>query len=286
MKFRKEELMDHSLTMLLVLASCLLMGFNLNGFVNSAGLYPGGFNGITVLVQRIARTYAGINIPFSVINYPLNFILIALSFKLLGKRFTFYTCITILLTGIFADVFPVIELTNEPLLSCVFGGMINGASIGLVLLAKASGGGTDIIGIMISHKFNRDPWNYVFLGNVVMLVIAGFLFGWDQAFYSIIFQFTSTQVMQMMYQKYQRHTLFIVTDKPKEVYEAISAITNHGATVLDGTGCYKNEERSMVYSVISSMEVKPVIKATKEIDPHAFINAVKTDRLDGHFYNK
>lgn len=284
MKLSKAEVKDHARSIVMIVISCFLIGININSFVDAAGIYPGGFSGITLLIQRIIRTFLGYSLPFSLINYPLNFLLIALSYKLLGKRFTFYTVVTVILTGIFTDLLPTFQITEDVLLSCVFGGILNGVAIALCLMAKASGGGTDIIGILISHKYNRDPWNYILLGNVAMLMIAGVLFGWNQALYSIIFQFAATQTLQMMYQKYQRHTLFIITDKPTEVYEAIKNITNHGATVMDGMGCYEKEERSVVYSVISSMELKDVIKATKEIDEHAFINAVKTDRLDGRFY--
>lgn len=284
MKLSKEEIWDHGKSIVMIVISCFLIGININSFVSSAGLYPGGFNGITILIQRIVKTFLGYSLPFSAINYPLNFLLIALSYKLLGKRFTIYTVGTIILTGIFADALPTFQITDDMLLACVFGGILNGVAIALCLIAKASGGGTDIIGILVSHKYNRDPWNYILMGNVAMLVIAGFLFGWSQALYSIIFQFAATQTLQLMYQKYKRHTLFIVTNKPTQVYEAIKEITNHGATVMDGMGCYEHEARSVVYSVISSMELKDVIRATKEIDEHAFINAVKTDRLDGRFY--
>ena len=122
--------------------------------------------------------------------------------------------------------------------------------------------------------------------NAVILVAAGFMFGWDKALYSILFQFASTQVLHTLYKKYQQETFFIVTNHGEQVYQAISKATNHGATILDGEGPYEHTERQVVYSVVFSAESKKVRKVVKEADPNAFINVVKTERLFGHFYYK
>ena len=75
-----------------------------------------------------------------------------------------------------------------------------------------------------------------------MLSVAGVLFGWERALYSIIFQYASTQVLHMLYKRYQRQTLLIITDKPEEVYELIKDITHHGATLFKGVGLYEQRE--------------------------------------------
>lgn len=79
-----------------------------------------------------------------------------------------------------------------------------------------------------------DAWNIILGINVVIIGIAGLLFGWDKALYSIIFQYCSTQVLHALYKRYQKETLFIVTNHPKEVCEEIGRLTNHGATILEG----------------------------------------------------
>ena len=111
-------------------------------------------------------------------------------------------------------------------------------------------------------------------------------FGRDKALYSIIFQFTSTQVVQMLHQKYKKHTLFIVTKEPQKVYEEISLLTNHSATQFEGHGCYSNEELSLLYSVVSREEAKDLVKKVHEVDPQAFVNIIKTDYINGRFYHK
>ena len=121
---------------------------------------------------------------------------------------------------------------------------------------------------------------------MVILSGAGLLFGWDKALYSIIFQYVSTQVLHVLYKKYQQATLFVVTNKAKEVCRVIFAISNHGATVMDSEGSYEGQERKMVYSVVSSAESKQVVEAVRRTDPEAFINVVRTEQLQGKFYHK
>ena len=119
-----------------------------------------------------------------------------------------------------------------------------------------------------------------------MIFPKDFLFGWEKALYSIIFQYVSTQVLHMLYKKYQQATLFVVTNHAKEVCEVIFKISNHGATVMDSEGSFEGHERQMVYSVVSSAESKQVVEAVKKTDPNAFINVVRTEQLQGKFYHK
>ena len=131
-------------------------------------------------------------------------------------------------------------------------------------------------------------WNpYLVLGlNVIILSAAGLLFGWDKALYSIIFQYASTQVLHALYKKYQQLTVFVVTNKPQEISDAIFRVSHHGATILEGEGSYGHCERNVVYSVVSYAETKKVMNAIRETDPEAFVNAIRTEQLSGRFYQK
>ena len=269
-----------------ILIAALIMATNIKTFVNAGGLFPGGFTGLTILLQDIGKEFLHITIPFSIVNITLNAIPAIIAFKTIGKKFTIYSCLMIFCTSIFTDMIPSRPIVYDVLLICIFGGIINGFAINLCLRAAASTGGTDFIAIFASEKYHLDTWNYILCGNAVMLMIAGYLFGWNQALYSIIFQFASTQVLHTLHKHYRKHTFFIITNYPEEVYEVILHCTNHGATIFNGTGCYDNETRSMVYSVVSSDEVKKVKEGVRLVDPKAFINVLKTDQLDGHFYQR
>jgi uncharacterized membrane-anchored protein YitT (DUF2179 family) len=173
---------------------------------------------------------------------------------------------------------------HDTLLSAVFGGILNAAATSLCLFADATSGGTDFIAIFISEKYNKDAWNYIFAGNCVILVLAAFLYKIDKVLYSIIFQFTTTVLLNRFYRGYRQVTLFIITDRADEVYRLIRDRTHHDATSFTGLGRYKMTERTLLYSVVSEGESRSLVSSIKQVDPDAFINILKTERLNGRFY--
>lgn len=271
---------------IVICIASVIMAVNIKTFVRTGGLYPGGATGLTILIQAIAERFLQITIPYTVINLLLNMIPIYIGFRFIGKKFTLYSCLMIVLTSVLTDMIPGYVITYDTLLISIFGGMINGFVISLCLLMNATTGGTDFIATYLSEKKGVDSWNFILGINVVILLIAGILFGWDKALYSIIFQYASTQVLHMIYTRYQKQTLFIVTNNAKEVCKAINTISRHGATILEGEGFYERRERDIVYSVVSKEESKQVIHAINEADENAFVNAIRTEELFGRFYRK
>ena len=283
MKFTFKE--DGKRIIVICLAS-LLMAVNIKTFVRTGELYPGGATGLTILIQRIFELFLKVELPYTVVNLLLNSIPVYIGFRFIGKKFTLYSCLVIVLTSVFTDLIPAMAITYDTLLISIFGGMINGFVLSLCLMMNATTGGTDFIAIYFSQKKGVDSFNIVLAVNIVILCIAGVLFGWDKALYSIIFQYASTQMLHMMYKKYQQNTLFIVTNKAKEVCEGISQISHHGATIIEGEGSYDGHERTLVYSVVSSAESEKVLRKVREIDEKAFVNVMKTEQIAGRFYQK
>ena len=262
----------------------VLMSVNLRTFVYTGDLLPGGFAGLTLLLQAIFQKFFGIAVPYGVIYFLMNSVPIVISFKFIGKKFTTFSCITILLVTFLTDIIPVHAITYDVLLISIFGGLINGFAISLCLRADATTGGTDFIAIAISERFGVDSFNYILAFNAIVLTIDGFIFGWDKALYSIIFQFSSTQVIHILYKRYKKNTLLIVTQNPKEVADMIYDLTGHGATDIEAYGSYQNADRTIVYSVVSSDELRTVVAEILNIDPGAFINVIKTEQVNGNFY--
>lgn len=283
---KKNQLIDITKRTLMITVAAFVMALNLKTFVRAGGLIPGGFNGLTVLLQEVGELLWGVELPFSPINFLLNSVPVIISFKYIGKKFTSLSCLMIVLTGIFTDILPSYPVTTDLLLVAVFGGLFNAVAVSICLFARATSGGTDFIAIFLSEKRGIDSWNFILMGNVVVLVIAGILFGWEKALYSIIFQFTSTQVLQTLYKRYQKQTLLIVTKHPDEVYEAIRNVTNHDATLIKGVGCYEKKECNIIYSVVGRDEVRKVLICVKKMDPEAFTNMIRTESLSGRFYQR
>lgn len=268
-----------------VVVASILFAWNLCCFAKTANLFPGGFSGLSLLLQEIIFKFLHIRIPYTIFNIVLNLFPIYIAFKYIGKKFTLYSILTIFLSSIFVDILPQYIFTQDILLVSVFGGLINGFAISLCLNVGATTGGTDFISIFLSQQKGIDAWNYILLGNAIMLIIAGTLFGWPIALYSIIYQFCSTQIIQMLYKRYKKETLFIISDKSDKIYHAIKELTNHDATLFKGIGCYEEKEKTLIYSVINAESKRQLIPLIRSIDPHAFINIVKTEELSGRFHN-
>ena len=276
--------------LILVVMGAVLMAFNINTFVHAGGLIPGGFTGLTLLIQEICLRYLGFHIPFSVVLYSLNAVPAIICFRFIGKKFAMYSLLMILICGLMADFMPKMFIDfiqlHDMLLSAVFGGILNAVAISLCLFADATSGGTDFVAIFISEKYRKDAWNYIFAGNCVILIIAACLFSLEKALYSIIFQFTTTMVLNTFYRAYQLKTLITITTRPQEVYAVIRENTHHGATAVAGIGMYNMAGRILLYSVVYSNEIAPLISAIHAIDPNAFINVIKTEQINGRFFRK
>ena len=238
------------------IASCII-AVNIRTFVRTGGLFPGGANGLTLLIQSIFDRYLHITIPYTAINVLLNAIPVYIGFRFIGKKFTLCSCLVIFLTGFLTDSLPAYTITSDILLI-----------------------------IILSRRKGIDAFNIILGFNVVILAIAGLLFGWDKALYSMIFQYTSTQVLHLLYKQYQKQTLFIVTNKAEAISQLIYDTTVHGATIIDCEGAHEHSEHKIVYSVVSRDENNSVIRAVREADPQAFINSMPTNELEGHFYQR
>ena len=269
----------------IVILASIIFAWNLCCFARPAGLFPGGFSGLSLLLQEIFQKFLHIHVPYTLFNVILNLFPIYIGFKFIGRKFTLYSILTIILSSIFVDVLPAYVFTQDAMLNSVFGGLINGFAISLCLNVGTTTGGTDFISIYLSQRKGIDAWNYILFGNVMLLILAGYLFGWSIALYSIIFQFCSTQAIQILYKRYKKETLFIISDYSEQIYKAIRETTNHDATLFQGIGCYEEKEKTLIYSVINTEAKRQLIPLIRSIDSHAFINIVKTEELAGRFHD-
>ena len=267
-----------------VIGAALIMAININTFVSTGGLYPGGATGLALLLQRIFLRFLHLHIPYAAINIAVNAVPVFIGFRFIGRKFTLFSLIMILANSFFVDLLPTYALTYDILLISIFGGLINGLCISMCLIVDATSGGPDVISIYLSQKTGMDSFNVILAFNVALLVAAGALFGLDKALYSIIFQFVSTQVLHLVYRNYQQVTLFVVSRDPRQICETIYAICKHGATIMDGEGSYGHHSVPIVYSVIDAADSRKVIKAIRKLDPDAFINCIRTQELKGRFH--
>ncbi len=267
-----------------VTVSAIIYSFGMNTFVKSGNLFPGGYAGIARLLSLLIEEYLHISISFSVIYFTMNIITTLIVWKNIGHKFVLYSVLWFTETSILTQLFVLPQLTNDPLLISVFGGVINGIAVGIALRFNASSGGTDFIAIDLSTRLNMPTWNYIFAVNAVVLVLAGLNFGWNQALYSMIFQYVSKEVVNTLHQRYKLKRLHIVTDYPEEVSQAIFSICRHGITKLKCTGEYSHHEHSLLLVTINAFQKDDVLRAVASVDPKAFISINTVEKIVGSFY--
>jgi uncharacterized membrane-anchored protein YitT (DUF2179 family) len=266
-----------------------LIALNVNSFIRAGDLVPGGFTGVVLLAQEIGALFFNVNIPFSPVFYALCFFPVIISYLYIGRKFTVYSCISIILIGIFVDTVTIHPMftsyfnVQNPLLSAVFGGVVNAFAISLCLHVGATTGGTDFIAIFISEKLRQDGWRYVFVFNCIVLLVAGYIFNIDKVLYSVIFQYITTIGINYFYLGYQQKTLLVITDSPNDVYDAIKNTCNHAATSFSGVGQFYKKEKNLIYSVVSAHEVSATVAEIKKRDPNAFVNVLHSDYIRGNF---
>lgn len=266
--------------------SAAVYSFAIVNFSIPANLYPAGFSGMSRIISDLLKDFYNINISYSRFYLIFNIIVTLIVFKKIGKKFVIYSSLQFILVSFFTSIFKQVIIVNETLLMAIFGGIINGTGMGLALSSNFSTAGFDFISVYFATKFKKDVWNYIFCVNLTILTVAGFIYGWDRALYSIIYQFASTQVIKTFHQRYTHKTLTIITKMPNEVADAILKNVRHGITEVNATGFYSKEDTTLLYTIVNSFQYKEVVKIVMNTDPHAFINIQNTLAIYGNYYQK
>ena len=269
-----------------VCLSAVLQAFSLTSFSVPAGIYPSGISGLSRLVSDILRDFLNINLPYFYLYMVINIALAVLVYSQIGKLFTIFSVVQTTLVSILASFIPSWNIFSDPMLVAIFGGLINGFGATFALTAGASTGGMDFLSIYYSNKFHRSMWSYVFIFNSVMIVIAGMLYSWEVAAYSIIFQYVSNQIISKRHKRYTHQAIIIVTKQPDAVIDSILNNVRHGITKIQATGAYQGDDQTMLYTVVNAFQTSEVVKYALEGDPKAFIETRNTLNVYGNYYQK
>ena len=259
------------ISIIMIIASSLLQVYVINVFMDPCNLLSSGFTGVAILLNKISNLF-GFNISTSLGILALNIPAALLAYKSVSHRFTLLSCIQFILTSVFLQFLDFSPLFDDLTLNVLFGGFLYGMSVVLALRANGSTGGTDFIALYVSNKIHKSIWDYVFIFNCSMLIIFGYLFGWEHAGYSIIFQLISTRTISNFYQRYEQITIEITTNDPEVITEAFMNNFHHGMSVITAYGGYSKKRFYLCKTVVSSYEVRDVVDCIRSVKPDALIN--------------
>ncbi len=245
-------------------------------------IIDGGIIGISLMVDYVfADRIAFLN--FAVVVVLLNLPFMYFGYKQIGKTFMLSTLFGVLSLAIMERILhPFEPFTTEPILATVFGGLLLGAGVGLVIRHGGSLDGTEILGILLTKRLPFSVGEFVMFFNVFIFIIAGFVFGIEQAMYSVIAYYVAFKMIDAVIQGLdETKAVLIVTDYYDEVSEAILHRLGRGTTKLKGKGGYTDAEKEVIYVVITRLEVMKLKSIIQEIDPNAFITIMNTQETKG-----
>ena len=283
-KIKKSKKIRLFITFCSVVAAAFMQAFVIQVFIRPSNLLSSGFTGVAILIEKITSTYFGFSFSTSLGMIILNVPVAILCYKSISPKFTFFSLLEVFLASFFLNVIDIPPIFDDLLLNIVFGGFLYGLLTVIALKGNSSTGGTDFIALYISNRMGKSIWGYVFLFNTTILIIFGFMFGWENAGYSILFQFISTQTINSLYRRYERVTLQITTANAEALTLAYIRQFRHGISCVEAIGGYSRKKMHLLHTVVSSYEVQDIVELMKEVDPNVIINVMKTENFVGGFY--
>lgn len=268
---------------IMIVLSAFIQSYIIQAFITPEHFISGGFTGLSLLLNMIFKRF-DINISLSFLLFALNFPVALICMKHISKKFVTLSLIQITLTSLFLKIFTFEQLFHNTLLNIIIGGVVFGLQLTLALKAGGSSGGTDFIALYISNKINKSIWEYIFIFNILLIGIFGYLFGFDNAGYSILFQFVTTKTISTFYNRYHRITMNIITTMPDVIIDKYIKTYNHGITKVYAEGGYTKQPKYILYAVVSVYEVDDIARMALKIDNNAIINTFKTQDFYGSFY--
>lgn len=262
----------------------LLSSIAVNVFFQPGQVYASGVTGLSQVLSAISQRVIGVTIPVAVIFYAINLPLLLLAWKTIGHKFTVFTFITVSMSSIFIQFMPQVTLTTDPLINAIFGGLVMGAGIGYGLRSNISSGGTDIISLTIRQKTGREVGNISLFINALIMLVAGLLFGWKHALYSMVTIFISSRVTDAVYTKQKKMQATIVTNKPERVIKMIHQKLHRGVTAInDAEGTYQKDKKAVLITIITRAEFHEFKYRMKKADPDAFVSIAENVKIIGRF---
>jgi uncharacterized membrane-anchored protein YitT (DUF2179 family) len=263
------EIRDFSL----VIAGALVQAAGLRLFLVPADLASGGISGISQLINHYTGWPIGLmvfigNIPLFLLGWH----------RLGGRRFALRTLVSVLAYSFFAEAllwlpfFPKDGITDDLVLNTLYGAVVSGVGYGLVYRGQGTSGGSDILARILNRWKGISMTQGYLMTDTVVILAAGFTFGWDKALYAIIVLYVSGLVVDTTMEGAGTvRTALIVTAKCREISDRVLEEMERGVTILQGTGGFTGESRPVLYCVVTRSEVQQLKTIVHEVDPLAFM---------------
>ncbi len=264
--------------LIFITLGAFLAAFAIEGFLIPNEIIDGGIIGVSMMISYVSD--ANLALLLFILNAP--FVLLAL--KRYGKVFIAQTFFAVAVFAAFILLLEgkLHEITNDMLLSSIFGGMILGTGVGLVLRNNSSLDGTEILAIFLNKKFSISVGAIILFFNIFIYTCAGFVYGWDNAMYSALTYFSASRMIDTVIQGLnEAKSIFVVSDKNTEIGDMIMKNLDKSVTYIDAIGGYSKAHKKMLYCVVPRLELTKLKEIVNMIDPEAFIAIEDVHEVEG-----
>lgn len=270
------------LRIIMVSLGAIIMALSLELFLVPNHIMDGGIVGISIITSHL------LNFPLGIFNFILNLPFIFLGYKQIGKTFALSTGLGItvlsLATLLLHNIHP---FTEDTLLATVFGGMILGVGVGIVIRYGGSLDGTEILAILFNRKTPFSVGEIIMLFNVLIFTVAGFVFNWEQTMYSIIAYYIAYKMIDIVIQGLEESkSVYIISEDIDEIGQAIMDRLVRGVTFLHGEGAYTGTDKKVIFTVITRLEESKLKSIVAEIDDNAFLAIGNIAEVKGGRFKK
>lgn len=276
-----------SLTKLLkIILFSLIYAIGFQLFIAPAGLLATGFSGIAQIIVAISPE--NLHLTYSIVYFILNIPGFILSYFTMGKEFTLYTFIAVLLMSVFTTLVEVLTgswfITEDVILQCAFGGLLMGYSIGSILKLGASSGGTDIFGLYLLKTRNMSFASVNMMMNAVIVLAAMELFSVEAGLYTLLSLYVRNVTMKFVFTNNDLVTLFIIADDSTLVQKLITMKLHRGTTVIEGYGGFTHSDKEVVMTTLNQYEYRLFVNyLDKYVDERVFVNVIDTRGIIGNY---
>lgn len=259
-----------------------MVSIGLEIFLIPNKIIDGGIVGVSIIFSYLTGWNLGLFLFF--LNLPFFFI----GYKQIGKTFALSTLLGVTVMSIGTTLLhPVDPFTEDPLLATVFGGIILGIGVGMVIRYGGSLDGTEIIAILVNKRTPFSVGEIVMFFNIFILSSAGFVFEWDRAMYSLIAYYIAFKMIDFTIEGFQESkSVWIISDQAKELGDIILARLGRGVTYLSGEGGYTGTDKKVIFCVITRLEEAKLKSIVEEVDPSAFMAVGNIHDVKGGRFKK
>lgn len=261
----------------------ILTAIGLEIFLVPNQIIDGGVVGLSIMASHL--TSLSLSAYLVLFNLPFLY----LGYVQIGKTFAFSTIFSICSLSYWVSVFhPIPELTDDLFLAAIFGGIIVGLGVGIIIRNGGSLDGTEIVAIILDKKTAFSVGEVVMFINLFILGSAGLVFTWDKAMYSLVTYFVIFKVIDLTIQGLDESKgVFIISDNHTEIAAALMARLGRGVTILQGEGAYTGSPKKVLYSVITRLEIAKLKTIVEEKDESAFVTISEVhDVMGGNLKKK